>query len=126
MLLRIGYILFCIAVLIWYYENYRYYKRKYVVIENDYIKIKDEKFMEIISKQNIDYIIVANHRRLLKIHNVTHIFTKDDNYFYFTNELNKYGKFKESLKVSFEKIYIEKNGIIPNNFVVSKENLLSF
>ncbi|SHJ46758.1 hypothetical protein [Paramaledivibacter caminithermalis] len=110
------YIIFCIAVVVWYYENYSYYRSMYVLISNDSIVIKRGSLLEKINKSNLECIIEANHKQLLKIHNVVHIFTKDGKYFYLTNEINSFKNFKKQLHDNFKDVYIKKKKIISNNY----------
>jgi hypothetical protein len=88
----------------------------YVLISNDSIVIKRGSLLEKINKSNLECIIEANHKQLLKIHNVVHIFTKDGKYFYLTNEINSFKNFKKQLHDNFKDVYIKKKKIISNNY----------
>ncbi|MCT4620308.1 MAG: hypothetical protein N4A62_13065 [Marinisporobacter sp.] len=123
MILIVLYMVFCVAVVLWYYENYSYYKNMYVVVSNDSIIIKKDGVLEKIIRSDLEYIIEANHRQRLKIYNVIHIFTKDNRYFYLTREINSFKRLKKQLNVNFKDVYIKKEKVISSNFVVNKKNL---
>lgn len=106
-ILRVSYILVSLILIDWYYKNYIKYKNKYIIITNNNIQIIDKQEKTFINKNEISYIINANHQQLLKLHNVTHIFTKDNKYFYITNEINNYTRLKIELKKVFADHYIE-------------------
>lgn len=79
----------------------------YVTINQEKIHISYKTSLDVIERKNIDCIINANHRQMLKIHNVTHLFTRDGKHYYFTRELNHYEKFKNTLKENFNEYYTE-------------------
>ena len=121
--MKVLYVMFCVAVLIHYYENFSYYKNMYVQISKDSKVIKKGALLEEIIESNIECIIEANHMGLLKVHNVIHIFTKDGKYFYLTSEINCFKELKEELNDNFKEVYIKKERTISSDFVVNKENL---
>jgi len=122
--LRILYILFSIAIIVWYYEKYNYYYNRYVIINDNGITISFGNNREAFSSDEIDCIILANHKGCFKIYNVIHIFLRNNKYFYITNEINKYKDLKNNIRKYFPEKFHIKDTLVPINFSFDKHILL--
>lgn len=123
-LIKLFYFAYMYLILDWYYEQYNKYKQRYVIVSGNGIKIVNKEFETFLEKEEIDCIIVARHHQLLKIHNVVHIFTKEGDYFFFTNEINKYSKFKKQLQDNFRNKFIVTTKLVKKSHNITKEFLL--
>ncbi|WP_026478404.1 hypothetical protein [Alkaliphilus transvaalensis] len=110
----IGYIALCYLFIDWYWNKIQLYRSKFIVIRDDEIEFsfdycsKSKKY----KKEEIEYIFNVNHRQRLKIHNVIHIFMKNGDYLYLTNEVTNFENLKRQLKIYFPKQYVEIQGTI--------------
>ncbi|MBM7616229.1 hypothetical protein [Alkaliphilus hydrothermalis] len=96
----IGYMAICYLLIDWYWSKFQYYRSKYIKISSDGIEFAFNNNQDIRQYQTeeIQYIFNVNHKQRLKIHNVLHIFMENGDYFYLTNEINKYERIKKELQ----------------------------
>jgi len=121
-LLRVFYLALNYLVIDWYIGKYIYFKDMFVILNKNDILISNKCILHIITENNIDCIVEANHKSALKIFNVIHIFTKDNRYFYFTNDIHGYKSFKKILKNNFSSKYIVKKHFLSCNIDIKEIN----
>ena len=111
-------------VMRWYYFQFKKYRGRFVEVNNDWIRLISKDIEDVITKEDLDCIIVAEHVQLLKVYNVTHLYTKDGRYYFFTDEIIKYKKFKEELQMKFYEKFIVREKLIIGFPDISKDFLL--
>ncbi len=122
-LIRLFCLLLSIFIISGYYSKYKYLKSRYVIVEDSMILLHLNGETYQISKPDISSIFIMNHRNYLKIHNVIHIYLKNGEYFYLTNDIDKFNELKIHLTDRFsDKVFIGKK-TCTEHFVVNEENL---
>jgi hypothetical protein len=85
---------------------------KWVIVEKDSIIINNNKLVTSIYKNEFECIIYSQHLQRFKIHNVIHIFTRDERYFYITREIDNFDKLRKLLKETFPSLYLESDNLL--------------
>ncbi len=125
-LLGILYLLFSVYIVMLYVSKYRFYKKRYIILNKEDMIVQLDSKRYIINKNNLSSIFYIRHRNYLKIHHVVHIYLKDQTYIYFSSEINKFYDFKKDIKNVFPDKYHKGRKMCPEHFVVSEENLYKF
>jgi hypothetical protein len=123
LLLKAFYLIAGAFILSWTFEQYLFYKFRYVHILDDKMIVHIEHDEYSIPNEEIDGIFVLKHRDIHKIYHIIHVFTKSGEHFCFSKNLNHFSEFKSTLETKYKKLYYERAETCSINLIANKDNL---
>lgn len=116
----------CLLIGRFYYRKYKYYAVRHIDVFMDQVDFCIDQACIAIPIDDLDLIVLARHRQMLKIHTVVHFLSKSGTYVYVTSDLVRFKRFQLLLEYYYPKHWIVATKLIKGYNDITLEFLLDY